>query len=363
MCGAEMTQRYGKAAIFRLKAGVFRPGMPVAYKVSVFKISRYFRKVEIMKLIKKTMLATFVSAMCFAQGASAEVCVKVDEARDSLTPAERTAAVSLLENAFRKAGETIGGPDCADAYTVSNIRLGQSITSTVSGSKGTKSLQVSKIEELGAAFDQMANSLVTGATLGDTAGSTMTRDNVTARQAIPNRVENDSLVYANVGPGYIMGVDADEVPITIGGGYRFELDAFALDLGGQMVFATGEDSGGASLLANVGGVYFLDPIANSSSFIGGSLGLSTIGTSEGDKMYSGGGLHARVVAGYEFFRASTMRLIVQADVTLPFYDLESDEEDINGNAVESDTKYAPVFGLSVGGGFSEKRRSITVRHL
>ena len=115
--------------------------------------------------------------------------------------------------------------------------------------------------------------------------------------------------------------------------------------------------------ANVGGVYFLDPIANSSSFIGGSIGLSTIRCVKGDTLYSGGGLHARVVAGYEFFRASTMRLIVQADATLPFYDLESDEEDVNGNPIENDTMYAPVFGLSVGGGFSEKRRSITVRHL
>jgi hypothetical protein len=318
-----------------------------------------------MNYLTKASLSVLTAAMCFAQTASAEVCVKVDEARDSLTPSERVAASSLLENAFRKAGETIGAADCANQYTVSNIRLGASITSTVSGPKGTKSLQVSKIEELGAAFDQMANSLITGATLGDTAGESVGRNNVTAKQAVPNRIENDSLVYANVGPGYIVGVDADEVPITIGGGYRFELDSFAIDLGGQLVVAAGEDTSGGSLFANVGGVYFLDPMANSSSFVGGSLGLGTMGASKDDVTYSGGGLHARAVAGYEFFRASTMRFIVQADVTLPLYDLEGDSiTDDMGNETEmDDTMYAPVFGLSVGGGFSKERRSITVRHL
>jgi hypothetical protein len=316
-----------------------------------------------MKLIKKVILGGLLTTLCIGQSAAGEVCIKVDEARDGLTPAERTAVRTLAENAFRKVGETIGGDDCADPYTIANIKLGESVTATINGARGTKSLQVSKIEELGAAYEQMANSLVTGATLGETAGSSIRRDNVMAKQAVPNRVENDSLVYANVGPGYILGVAVDEVPITIGGGYRFELDAFALDLGGQLVVASGEDSGGASLLANVGGVYFLDPLANSSAFVGGSFGLSTIGAGKDDRTYTGGGLHARAVAGYEFFRASTMRLIVQADVTLPFYDLETDETDIDGNPVEADTMYAPVFGLSLGGGFSQQKRSITVRHL
>ena len=318
-----------------------------------------------MKYLKKTGLGLITAALCCANVAFAEVCIKVDEARDSLTPSERIAATSLLENSFRKAGEKVVTADCANVYTVSNIRLGASITTTVSGAKGAQSLQVTKIEELGSAFDQIANSLVTGAKLGDTAGSAVSRDNVTARQAVPNRIENDSLVYANVGPGYIVGVEVDEVPITIGGGYRFELDSFAIDLGGQLVVAAGEDSGGASLFANVGGVYFLDSMANSSSFVGGSLGLGTMGASKNDVTYSGGGLHARAVAGYEFFRASTMRFIIQADVTLPLYDLEGESgtDDLGNEIDTNDTMYAPVLGLSIGGGFSKEPDSVTVRHL
>ena len=325
-----------------------------------------FEGINEMKYLNISSIGVFTAALCCANIALAEVCVKVDEARDSLTPSERVAVTSLLENSFRKAGETIGAADCSNVYTVSNIRLGASITTTVSGAKGAQSLQVTKIEELGMAFDQIANSLVTGATLGDTAGGAVSRDNVTARQAVPNRIENDSLVYANVGPGYIVGVEADEVPITVGGGYRFELDSFAIDLGGQLVVATGETSHAASFLVNTGGVYFLDPLANSSSFIGGSLGLSTTGVGINDVQYSGGGLHVRAVAGYEFFRASKMRFIVQFDVTLPLYDLENNEEnnDEPGMAPLSDeTLYAPVFGLSLGGGFSKETDSVTVRHL
>ena len=45
-------------------------------------------------------------------------------------------------------------------------------------------------------------------------------------------------MYANVGPGYIWALMLMG-PDTLGGGYRFELDALQ-DLGGQMVIATGD---------------------------------------------------------------------------------------------------------------------------
>jgi hypothetical protein len=317
-----------------------------------------------MMNFSKIMSALLALTVVLSGSAMAEVCVKVDEAKDSLAPAERNAAVGLLENGFRKAGETVVSGDCGAQYTVANIRLGQSITTTVTGPKGTRSLQVSKIEELGSAYEQIASSLITGATLGDTAGTSIGRNNVTAQQANPNRVENDSLGYAAVGPGYIFGVNPDEVPITIAGGYRYELDSIAIDLGGQLVIAGGEDSGGVSFLGTIGAVHFLDPVANNSAFVGGGLGLGTIAVGNDDQAFAGGGLHVKAMAGYEFFRASNMRLILQADVTLPLYDLEGETTfDANGNEVDGDSKYAPVVGLTVGGGFSKEKRSITVRHL
>ena len=311
-----------------------------------------------LSAIKTALLA---GVLVCSSSAFAQVCLEIDESKDQLQSNDREATLVLMKAAFEKAGETIVEGSCDEKYTFATVKLGKNYITTIKGPKGNQTSPGSKIEELGSTFEQMVNSLLKGSTPGDTAGAAVTRNNITARQAVPNRIENDSLIYANVGPGYIVGVDPDEVPIALGGGYRYELDSFALDLGGQLVIASGEDSGGVSFLANLGGVYFLDPIANNSAFLGGGLGLSSIVVGENGQTFNGGGLHARVSAGFEFFRASNMRLILQADATLPLYDLEGEDRGDESESV--DTKYAPVLGLSVGAGWSKERKSITVRHL
>ena len=62
-----------------------------------------------VNFLARTVIA--ISLLC-SGSALAEVCVKVDETKDSLSPAERNAAVGLMENAFRKAGETVATGDC-----------------------------------------------------------------------------------------------------------------------------------------------------------------------------------------------------------------------------------------------------------
>jgi hypothetical protein len=56
-----------------------------------------------------------------------------------------------------------------------------------------------------------------------------------------------------------------------------------------------------------------------------------------------------------------MRFIVQAEVTLPMYHL--DPEDDGMRPPEGDSVYAPVLGISVGGAFAQPKKTITVRHL
>ena len=63
--------------------------------------------------------------------AGADVCVTVDEARDTFTPRERAAAVLMLERQFELAGEHIVAPDCASPYVVSHVQLG---TATIAAS-------------------------------------------------------------------------------------------------------------------------------------------------------------------------------------------------------------------------------------
>jgi hypothetical protein len=67
-------------------------------------------------------------------------------------------------------------------------------------------------------------------------------------------------------------------------------------------------------------------------------------------------MQAKATLGYEMFRASTIRFLLQAESTLPFYRLERTEADpVTFEDVHQHT-YAPNFNLLLGigwGGRSE----------
>ena len=305
--------------------------------------------------------ALFLLAMSWSS-ASAQVCVEINEKRDSLSASEQKAAIALMENGFRKAGETIVDAPCERTFQLSNARLGRTITATIKGPNGARTFQVQRIEDLGAALEQMAHSMVTGSQLGVNSNNSISRHNVMQQQISPNRVENDALAFIAIGPGLIIGADADEVPISISGGLRLELDGVAMDISGQFITDSGDDGGrGTSILGQIGVAHFFDPVANNSAFLGGGIGLGGISAVNKDQSFKGGGLHAKISGGYEFFRASMMRLIIQADVTIPLYNLESQNTDPSIQSL--DPMYTPIFGFSVGAGFSQPKKEIRIRRL
>lgn len=319
----------------------------------------------------KSILLLLVTIILSTQFVHANTCVHIDESKDSLSASERIAALSLLELAFQKVGVKIKKQSCKYTYKANNIRLGSSITASIKGPKGIRSMQIDRIEDLGNAYEQMVHSLLKGSQLGDTAGSGMTRHNVSIKQAIPTRVENDSVVYIGIGPGYILGSNPNELPISFNVGYRYELDSFGLDVNLQLVNAQNKEDSSTSTMLNLSGIYFLDPVANHSLYFGGGLGLGAMDISTSNAAYMGDGLHLKAQVGYEFFRVSTLRLMIQFDVTLPFYNLEdtyyndySNQNSItNLDATNSNkSMYAPTFGLSLNLGWSKKPRSITVRN-
>ncbi len=316
-----------------------------------------------MSYLKTWLRVLMVCMVSIASHAAAESCVKIDESRDALSSSERMAAIALMENGFRKVGETIVDNPCKNTFLLSSARLGRTITTTVKGPNGARTFQVQRIEDLGAAMEQMAHSLVTGSMLGNTSGNSIGRNNVMTQQMQPNRIENDAIVFLGVGPSYLLGTDANGVPAAISVGLRLELDGFAVDFNGQVIteLMDKSDSGNEGILGTVSGVYFFDPMANSTSFVGAGFGLSVLSGHSDDRKLSGGGLHAKVAVGYETFRASMMRFIVQAEVTLPMYHL--DPEDDGMRPPEGDSVYAPVLGISVGGAFAQPKKTITVRHL
>jgi hypothetical protein len=115
-------------------------------------------------------------------------------------------------------------------------------------------------------------------------------------------------------------------------------------------------------------LYFLNPTAGHSAYMGGgvSWGVAAAATATTDssglstvRTYTGNGLQGEISAGYEFLRASTIRMFVQADATLPFYAVHTYNFDSTGTSVGS-SSYVPTLAVSFGIGWG---RSIVRVHM
>ncbi len=287
-----------------------------------------------------------------AQLAQAEVCVSIAEDRDTLNETDRAGVLLLARSSFEEAGEKVVDAPCAAEYKLANARLGESVTATISGPKGSRRGQSRTIEDLGNVYDQMIRSLVTGKAVEDS----VTRSNATEAQANPHRIKADSLWLARIGTGFVGGSDPSKVPIGLGVGYRYELDRFAVETGMDLTVSPSDksaDTSGFHFGFFVGGLYFFDPQESSSPYVGLALGYGGAGLTNNDETHSGAGLEGRVSAGYALLRSSTIRIVVELEATLPFYSLERDDflSDDGSDSKDNATKYAPIFGLSLGVGY------------
>lgn len=317
--------------------------------------------------------------------AAAAVCVEVDTSRDTLAEGDRNATRILLGQALQREGLQVDQRGCAGTYTVYNVRLGNSITVFIQGPEGNpqtgapgplgyRQATVRAIEELPAVYSQLVRSLVTGQPMSTTS-DVVDRTNATSAQQAPNRVEADSLWYVRLGYGGVLGPDVGHGP-AFGFGYRYELDSLAIDLS-FLNLTIGDNNDNNSGSAGVSGswikimaLYFLNPSANRSSYFGGGLGWgatavasssssSTSGLSTYSS-YNGSGLQAELSLGYELLRASTIRMFIQADATLPFYRVRRENFDNFASTASTSTSYAPSLALSFGIGWGH---SITRVHV
>ena len=92
------------------------------------------------------------------------------------------------------------------------------------------------------------------------------------------------------------------------------------------------------------------------------MGGGSMTTLRSEAHLSGNGLHAKLSAGYEMFRASTLRALVQAEIILPFYSLKTEVDNINLSQ-KVEREYVPVFGVTFGIAVARPKQTITVRHL
>jgi hypothetical protein len=326
------------------------------------------------RLIRVTFFAPF---LCLAAAeARAQVCVRIDESQDTLTQNDRAAAVLLLNRQFAMAGEQVV-PDCSTPYLLAHIKLGNSITVTLSGPKGEREGTALGLDDLPALYNQMVRSLLTGRPM--TGLAVVDRTNVTAAQATAQRVHSDSFTYARLGYGGIFAGQAYGTP-SFGFGYRAELDRVALDVsflnlqvGQSEGYGSSANAGGASLV-KLSGLYLLKRHANSTPYLGGGLSwgrtyinetypteVPRAGAGPGTVYYfntggRGSGLQGELTAGYEFGRATTIRMFMQADAILPFYSVTSQTISSRGVVSSTTRRYTPSLVMSVGLGWQRNRK-------
>jgi hypothetical protein len=294
---------------------------------------------------------------CFVLGfapalAHAANCVRIDEARDGLTPEERSSAITLFEDTLTQEHQPVGRDACTDTWMLNHVRLGESVTITVQSSQGTRRAKANRLEDLPNIYSQMVRSILAGGEMTNESGA-VNRKNVTeAQSSKAQRVRADAIWYAKLGYGVTTADGLDSGP-EFGFGRRWELDRVGIDLSflNFLMYQNSEGFNGVSAgWVELAADYFFDADANSTPYIGAgvSLGSHSVPSSKGD--FDGSGLQAKGTVGYEMFRASTIRLLVQFDALLPMYRLVRKDYDNTGTEFISHA-YAPTFLLSLGLGW------------
>jgi hypothetical protein len=138
--------------------------------------------------------------------------------------------------------------------------------------------------------------------------------------------------------------------MAFGLGYRQELDTYAVDVSVANIVdpsdddaATHADSAGSYV--RVLGLYFLNPRSNATAYVGGGASWGFSHLVEDARTLTGSGPQAEGALGLELLRASTIRLFVQLEASLPLYSTHG--SDLRG---ERTSRWAPpLFALSIGG--------------
>jgi len=244
-------------------------------------------------------------------------------------------------------------------YFVSHVQLGNTIAIALFGPRGRREATAIGLEDIPAVYSQMVRSILMGKLI-DGPG-VVDRTNVSNAQMVVRRVPSDSLFYARLGYGAMFGGNTYGSP-AFGFGYRHELDTLALDVSFlNFQYKNNPDYYGLSGTSASSGSWiklealrFLDGTADHSPYFGGGFSIGGASLISGSRNAEGSGLQAALTAGYEFARASTIRVFVQADAELPFYELTT--HSYNSRDPSNGThQYMPALSLSVGFGWHHGR--------
>lgn len=265
--------------------------------------------------------------------ARADVCVTIDEAHDTFSPSDRSAALILLKRQFELAGERVADPGCQESYVVSHVTFGSHIMITLSGPKGQRDATAMGMDDVPAVYSQMVRSLLRGEPM--TAPGVVDRTNVSNVQAAAqNRMHSDSVWYARLGYGLYFADQSYGGPAVGFLGYRREGKRYGIDVSfmnfqyksSNRTYSYASPQGSSGMTGTwlkLEGLRYFAPSADRSPYVGAGLGLSATNLDHDNTFWEGSGLQGELTGGLEMGRAGSIHILFQGDVGLPFYTLRS----------------------------------------
>ena len=299
--------------------------------------------------------------------ARADVCLTIDEAHDTFSPSERSAALLLLKQQFELEHERVVDPGCEQTYVISHVKFGTRIIITLSGPKGRREATAMGMDDVPAVYSQMVRSLLRGEPME--AAGVVDRTNVSNEQAGPqNRRRADSVWYARLGYGMYFADQAYAGP-TVGflgfrrEGVRYGIDASFLNFQYKASNRTYNynyplpqgSSGMTGTWVKLEILRYFSPAADRSPYIGAGLSLSATNLNHDNTSWDGTGLQGELTGGFEMGRAGSIHVFFQADAGLPFYKLRSTTYTYTNAAPYYQTnvahRYVPTLTVSLGLGW------------
>ncbi len=298
-----------------------------------------------------------IALLAATPSAHAASCVRIDATLDMLSVQEQKAALLVFEEALRKEGRVVEPAGCTEEWVVSHALLGDSLVVVVAGPHGRRSDRVAGLEELPAQYSQSVRALLTGRDPRNEMAGVVDRTNVTSAQVGAKRVHSDSIFFVRLGYAYASGPGNGGGP-SLGLGWRKELNRIALDVtfANVLILSNRDDEdtdssdpldGGSFTPVALGVNYYFNPLSSGTPYAGLGVGF-TVWNPDSEESK---GLDLRLSLGYEMFRASTVRLFLQADAILATYEVTRRTWGPDGRVTVGDRHRPATVAVSLGIGF------------
>ncbi|MBN1944809.1 MAG: hypothetical protein JW797_03995 [Bradymonadales bacterium] len=278
-----------------------------------------------------------------------------------LPDSDAQTAAALACDELRRLGVAVGqpvteAPGATQAYRVNTQRLGRIVMyelvyeSPVGTPVDNRRLQLANIEEIPVAAPRLAQALVQGVPIEQTADVESLVGQETRQ---PGEMPGDTYWGIGIVGLGMVGTDIFGAPGVV---FRFFYEATRYAVGSDILFAGGSPSGddnGIFFSWGVGGRYFFNR-GNIGIFAGGGFAWDTLATYRGgDEEYedqwegvdTGVGFYGE--GGVEFFRMYGSRLLVMLRVDVPFFSLEEERYLSESDITLKDSNYVLPISLSV----------------